>query len=284
MLHAPAIAQLQHRSVKRIAFGLSTAIAVALCACSEVAAADEPHPIVQGQSGYLFGMRAGGKWLEGAKTAPLLQEGTVYRMFTLTAEVGGATGGKAKSVEEPCPDTLGIELPPKPDDEVIALAASWNPMPRKPRLGDNTQDVYVRAVREFLAGRGLPEAKVKITQIVRVDLDGDGEDEVLISATDYGEQRDGIPNAARAGNYSFVLVRRVVGAKVNTQLLGGEFYPKAKVFNAPSAYTILAVLDVDGDGKMEVIVDASYYEGGEAMIFTFAGAKPRKVLSVGCGA
>ena len=71
---------------------------------------------------------------------------------------------------------------------------------------------------------------------------------------------------------------------MDTQLLGGEFYPAAKTFNAPNEYTIDAVLDVDGDGKMEVVVGSSYYEGAETTIFTFDGTKPRKVLSVDCGA
>jgi hypothetical protein len=44
---------------------------------------------------------------------------------------------------------------------------------------------------------------------------------------------------------------------VKTSIIAGEFYPKAKNFNAPSKYEVLAVLDCDGDGKMEVIVDGN---------------------------
>ena len=186
-------------------------LAVVLCTVSGFARASEPTPIVEGESGYLFGMKADGKWLNGEKTAPRLKEGTVYRLFNFKGEIGRATGGKAASVEEPCPDTLTVKLVPKPTAGTIALAAPWNPMPRKPQLAATTQDVYVGAVREFLATRKLAKAEVKITRIVRVDLDGDGEEEVLISATNYGRQRDGIPSAAGAGHYSFVAVRRVVG-------------------------------------------------------------------------
>jgi hypothetical protein len=139
-------------------------------------------------------------------------------------------------------------------------------------------------VREFLATKGMPKIDVKITRIVRVDLDGDGEDEVLISATNYaGESGTPSPNTPGRG-YSFVLLRRVVAGRVQTQLLEGEFYPKAKESSAPNAYQILAVLDLDGDGKLEVIVRSDYYEGGAVTVYTFDGSKPKGVITTGCGA
>ena len=58
---------------------------------------------------------------------------------------------------------------------------------------DATQQVYVEAVRDFLKTKGIEEPKVKIDNIIRVDLDGDGEDEVLISATNYSEKEEGAP-------------------------------------------------------------------------------------------
>jgi FG-GAP repeat len=87
------------------------------------------------------------------------------------------------------------------------------------------------------------------------------------------------------------LLRRVVSGKVETQLVKGEFYPKAyqngtdddASFNAPNAYKVIAVLDLDGDGKMEVVVASQYYEGGATTIY---GCDPKKVealLSVSCG-
>ena len=64
------------------------------------------------------------------------------------------------------------------------------------------------------------------------------------------------------GSYSMVLLRRLVAGKVETQLVEGEFYSKAyengtdddASFNAPNVYKVIAVLDLDGDGKMEIVV------------------------------
>jgi hypothetical protein len=80
---------------------------------------------------------------------------------------------------------MEVSLSQKPEGGVIRLAAPWNALPRKPRIADTTQQVYVDAVRDFLKTKGIEQPKVKIDNILRVDLDGDGEDEVLISATNY---------------------------------------------------------------------------------------------------
>ena len=85
---------------------------------------------------------------------------------------------------------LTVSLSPKLDKGVIALAAPWNALPRKPRIADTTQQVYVDAVRDFLKTKGIAQPTVKIDNIVRVDLHGDGEEEVLISATNYFRKDD----------------------------------------------------------------------------------------------
>ena len=124
---------------------------------------------------------------------------------------------------------------------------------------------------------------MKITQILRLDLEGDGEDELLISGTNYFSHA-GIPSSPSAGSYSFVLLRRVVAGKVRPQWVAGEFYTKTKTFNAPAQYAIAAVLDLDGDGTMEVIVHGDYCEGGWITAFRCTPAKVEEMLEVGCGA
>ena len=81
-----------------------------------------------------------------------------------------------------------------------------------------------------------------------------------------------------------VLLRRVVMGKGETQLVQGEFYPKATDYNAPSAYQVIAVLDLGGDGKMEVVVGSRYYEGETTTIYRCDLKKVEALLSVGCGA
>jgi len=263
----------------------------ALLVCGAATAADS-HLIVDVESGFLFGAISDGKWIKADETAKLIGDETTYRVYGLTQALGEAKGDKPKSEGEPCEETLAVSLSPKPEKGVIAIAASWNALPRKPQVTDPTQKTYVDAVREFLRTKEIDQPKVKIDNILRVDLDGDGEEEVLISATNYFRKDESVPMRSPAASYSMVLLRRVVAGKVETQLIVGEFYPKAYPkaaqeegrFDAPNAYKVIATLDLDGDGKMEVVIHSDYYEGGETTIYRCDPKKAEALLSVSCGA
>ncbi len=274
-----------------IGFALKAAARLgALFICASATASDL-HPIVEVQSGYLFGAASDGKWLKAEESARSVKADTTYQIYSLTAKLGEATRSAPKSVDEPCPDTMEVTLSEKPEDGVIALAAPWNALPRKPRMADTIQQVYVDAVRDFLKTKGIEQPKVKIDNILRVDLDGDSEDEVLISATNYFKKDESVPMRSPAASYSMVLLRRVVAGKVETQLIVGEFYPKAYPkaaqdegrFDAPNAYKVSAVIDLDGDGKMEIVVRSDYYEGGATTIYRCNQKRIEELLSVACG-
>jgi hypothetical protein len=263
---------------------------VALLICTGASPAAGLHPIVEVQSGYLLGANADGKWIKAEEAAKVLPDETTYRVYGLTQAFGEAKGGKPKpSKDDVCSDVLAVSLSLKVEKGVIALAAPWNALPRKPRVMDTTQQVYVDAARDFLKTKGIDQPKVKIDSILRVDLDGDGEDEVLISATNYFSKDERLPMRSPAGSYSMVFLRRVVAGKVESQLVEGEFHPKAYVrkedsFDAPNAYKVIATLDLDGDGKMEIVIGSNYYEGEAITIYRCDPKKVEALLSVACGA
>ena len=264
-------------------------VVATLLMCAGASPAADLHPIVEVESGYLFGAISDGKWIKADETAKLIGDETTYRVYGLTQSLGEVKGGKPKAVEDVCTDTLAVSLSPKPEKGVIAIAGQWNGLPRKPKEIDTTQKSYVDAVRDFLETKEIKQPKVKIDSILRVDLDGDGEEEVLISAANYFGKADRVPMRSPAGSYSMVLLRRVVAGKVETQLVAGEFHPKAYVskegsFDAPSIYKVIATLDLDGDGKLEVVVGSDYYEGGETTIYRCDPKKVEALLSVACGA
>ena len=259
-----------------------------------VSAADM-HPIIEIETGYFFGGSENGKWIKADQAAKSTGKKTTYHVYGLTRQTSEITAGKPKSVDEPCPDTLMVSLSPKPEDGLIGLAATWNALPRKPIIADATQSVYVEAVGDFLKARGIADPKVRITRILRVDLEGDGQEEVLISATNYsngGNTTDSsaapFPDAPirapQRGSYSIVILQRLVDRNVQTQLLAGEVYAKAGESVAPNVYNVAAVLDLNGDGKLEVIVHSFYYEGGETTIYRCQPDQIEAVLSVDCGA
>lgn len=253
------------------------------------------HPIIEIETGYFFGGSEGDKWIKADRAAKSAGKKTTYQVYGLTKQTAQITAGKPKSADEPCPDTLMVSLSSKPEDGVIGLAAPWNALPRTPVVADVTQSVYVDAVRDFLKTRGVADPKVRIRRILRVDLEGDGEEEVLISATNYftddkSTDTSGAPfpeapiQAPKPGSYSIVILRRVVDGSVQTKLVAGEVYAKPDESVAANVYNLAAVLDLNGDGKLEVIVHSFYYEGGQTTIYRCEPDKIEAALSVECGA
>ena len=81
-----------------------------------------------------------------------------------------------------------------------------------------------------------------------------------------------------------MLLRRVVDGKVQTKLIEGEFYPKASESQTPYRYEVSGLLDLDGDGRLEIIVYSAYYEGATVTVWRCDAPKLKKVLEIGCGA
>jgi len=79
-------------------------------------------------------------------------------------------------------------------------------------------------------------------------------------------------------------MRRVVDRTVQTRIVADEAYPKPAKSVAPNVYKIVAVLDLNGDRKLEVIVQSFYYEGGEATIYRCEPGRIEAGLLVACGA
>jgi hypothetical protein len=239
-------------------------------------------------TGYLLGASAGGQWLKPEAAAGLIPGGEHYRLYTLTGEVGNSVGGKpAKGEEGPCTDTLYVTLTPFPPGRgsLVAVAGSWNPMPRRVKIASPEAQVYKEAAAEILRSKGIDNPKVNLTQVLQVDLDGDGVEEVLVSATNYERFKPGggLTPDARAGDYSLVFLRQVVQGKVVTRIITGEYYPKAKKFNAPAEHRIIGVLDLNGDGSLEIVLSGRYYEGEWVDAYRVDGAKIIKLFSMGCG-
>jgi hypothetical protein len=264
-----------------------TFAALSVPATSVGGLAEEVHPVLVDNC--LIGGMVGGKWMDALAVAPKLKGGEKYRFYTLTAGAGESTGAEAKADVDYCSDTRVVELSPKPAEGVVmVVGGQWNALPREPQVLSNDERVYKAAVAEVLRSKRFKQPRINITRVLRVDLDGDGTDEVLVSATYY---RDGMgtaqPMAARpkAGDYSFVLLRKLVRGRVQNIIIDGEFYPSiSEDTGPPNQYIVSAVGDVDGDGRMEVVVQADYYEGGGSTVYRLKGNKLEAMTSCGCGA
>ena len=137
----------------------------------------------------------------------------------------------------------------------------------------------MKIAADFLKTKGIVKTKIKLSQIVQIDLEGDGQNEVLITGNFY---KKGLMEEQSAGDYSFVLLRRIVKGKTRDVLIEGDFFTKRGEYAPPNEREILAIADLNGDGKMEIVLHSFYYEGSWNQVFEIKGTKLSKVLEVSC--
>lgn len=240
-------------------------------------------PIIDGDNSWLLGGVQGGRWLDAKTTAASLRGGERYRLVNAAGVIGRTTASKPESAGAPCEDTLLTTLKPAPRiKNALAIGGAWNPLPRAPRPISPRYSVYRNAVADMLRAQGIAQPDVRLTKVQRLDLEGDGVDEVLISATRLNENRP--TPRINAGDYSLVVLRKLINGQVKTLTLAADYYPQAQEFGAPNEYTIPAVLDLNGDGKLEIVVASQYYEGSATTVYAISGTTVTSVLEAGCGA
>lgn len=192
-------------------------------------------------------------------------------------------GSKVK-IEDPCQVSM-IELASKKDYDV-AISCNWNLFPRVPIVQSNTSITYKKVITEILKRNGINDPNPTIKQNYAIDLDNDGQREVLINASNIDYNNPKIKT--KAGNYSVTLVRKMIKGKVEDILLSYYFVPSNYTDNGKvkndDAYKIITIADVNNDNKLEVIIGEVYYEGYVCRVFDLNGDKPIELFSNGFAA
>lgn len=262
-------------------------VALLLSVRAYLVTAQDVHPVVDVETGCLMGGVVGGKWLEAEALAPLIKGGERYRLYTLKGSAGEAVGEKVDPTGDPCGRSSNVAFSPKAE-KGIAVDGRFNALPRVPLMMNTNDPRYREVVARLLRSHGIRRAVINITQLISIDLDGDGSQEVLISATHLAEGLGdgGGPMAvhARPGDYSVVFLRKIVRGRVRDIILSEDFHPrKVKYPSPPFQFRVAAVLDVNGDGQMEIILHGDYYEGGGSTLYRILGNRAKDVFGCDCG-
>jgi hypothetical protein len=250
-------------------------------------AAQVRHIVVDARQGELFGSFNGKTWLDALKTMPLVKKGDTFRLYSLTGPVGTGVISEIVPPEYPCEDNVGVNISPLPEGEgdIIGVNGTWNAQPRLPKIQSTDQQEYRVFVSNYLKGVGVSNPKVAIFQLLRVDLDGDGTEEVLIAAN--SSENPLSSHFLSKGDYSVVLLRRVAQGKAQTIPIVSEVELKNHKDPMQTGQwhhkeTVAAILDLDGDGRMEIITTfRSIFDGGKN-VYDPRGRKPRQVLGWYC--
>ncbi len=233
--------------------------------------------------GNLLGGVENGKYLDAKTTFGKLKGDEKFSLFDFTTLKKGVFSlGEIKDGSGACPENYYVE----PEIEQVAnLAiganADWKIVPRQPKAVSLNGAADKKAVADVLRLRGLRKSPVKIKQAFRVDLDGDGADEVILVANYYAEDKN---QNAKVGNYSLVIIRQTKGARTKNIFIGGTFLAKKNDYY-DGEYTLSSIADLNGDGRMEIIVEVTGYEENWLNVYEIKAGKPSeiKALSYYCG-
>lgn len=238
-------------------------------------------PLVIAASGAL-GWWDGESWIQVETDTDLPISGGEEYQLALLGGGGLITGG---GQTEDCSFTLpqpAVELS-DPDlfsnasfGSGVAVSAPWNLTPHffQEESDDGTYSALAKPVLETL---GLSVDAPVIRQVVRLDIQGDGVDEVVVVADDH-------PLGFGPGDYTVVFLRELVDGEVVTTIVD-SWITDTEFDEYGSDSIVSAVADLNGDMKMEIVLSGWAYESWGVGVWEHAGEGMGlvKQLGIGCG-
>jgi hypothetical protein len=227
-------------------------------------------------------VEAGGEGATEVPAAPGDQVAIVQLAGTGAAELGaldeacqdGRNGFAVPAAGVPAPEPPGFGY------SAVALNAAWNVQPRPAVEAGAAVDEYERIGEQLAAGLGVDPVPGDVAQVVRVDLDGDGIEEVVVAFEYVQESLIGA-----VGDVSVIYARlpEADGTVRDQVLLSAAVTPDMQDFPVSDRFRVLGAADVNGDGVMELLVRSWYYEGAGVTAFELRGGELVEVLAGGCG-
>ena len=239
-------------------------------------------PVLYGSGPFLLlgGVKTDHGWLSGVQAAQYIGDEMVYDFLSPNGFM--QIQGSDLEFSPTCGNHFmrSTVVTPEP---MVGVVSGWISEKRATTDLATDDPSYIQAVTEWFQSQGNSPAEIHITRILQVDMEGDGVNEVLLSASYFKEK---FAFLTETGDYSVVLMRKVIGKNVVTMPLVKDYYissvPEFEV-TYPNTYTLADAVDLNHDGTLEVIVDVRRWEGGGAIVYRVDGQNVREVLRTICG-
>ncbi len=225
----------------------------------------------------LLGGVQAGKWLPAEQAAALIAGATEYDVYTFAGEMHQVYGyapvtypvypGYFLSTDA----TLG-------EYGMVGVVHDWKVTQRIVEELPADNEFYRQVVRDWLSQEGVVDPQIDRIQIHRIDLEGDGSDEIFITSTRVESQ-----HSKRTGDHSIVLMHKVIGNETVTVPIMADMYASVGYGNPfPCTYSIGNFIDLNQDNVLDVVVEFQRWEGFGASVYQVNGQNVEEVLGATC--
>jgi hypothetical protein len=217
-------------------------------------------------------------WLAPYMSVSRFSGEVTYSLHTLTQESKYFVWGKAPKISPTC-QAYSVATDAALDETgFVGVVDGWA-ITKRPVTEIAPNEQYQEVVMDWLSAEGVSAPEVDRLQVHRVDIEGDGVDEVFVSAT----HLDASQHTTKAGDYSIVLMRQVIGNEALTKLVLGDIYRSQEPeLTYPRAYSLANFIDLNQDGRLEVVVDVRKWEGFGARVLQIDGEDVIQTLGTEC--
>jgi hypothetical protein len=161
---------------------------------------------------------------------------------------------------------------------MIGVAHGWQVTQRAVEELPSTNEFYRQVVTDWLSQAGMTDPQIGTIQIHRVDLEGDGSDEIFITDTRVEGQ-----HGTKPGDHSIILMRKVISNEAVTIPIVVDTYASLKQpYPFPCTYFIGNFIDLNQDGVLEVVVEFERWEGFGAIVYEVDGENAQEVFGSTC--
>lgn len=251
--------------------------------------------------GFLAGGLYRGEWMmydAFFNTGAMDFDGFLYDVYVDDAQTGKAFGGlplDCKSGEPLLQSEYeygydAVDLYDVNHEQVeydIALDADWDIFPRGYASQSTDQPQYQALAENFIAQEGIEDPVTALQQVMTVDLEGDGADEVLFVAAN---TTDHLPvdtfvdyqfEPVKKGDNAVLVFRKIVDGQPVDQFIDWFIVMEDPEYESIYRYLfyVETCADLDADGVLEVIVKSWYYEGTFWAVYKLVG---NELVMVAC--
>jgi hypothetical protein len=253
-----------------------TVVSAAEAADYELLVASMPSPpftvIYDAHTDALLGGLKDALWVDASTAASALLGGEQFDIYHLDQRLSQAIGSASMPIDGICAGHT-VHLTPQPDHPyALAVAgATWD-VALRPATPVSLSQAERQAVADLLAGQGLTvsASDLQVSEAIGADLDGNGVGEIIVQASQLKD--DGRFPAVDAGDHVVIAVLMEIGGRLHAEPLILNVYSQADDLAFPWDYKASGILDLNGDGILEVILAGARWEGKSTVVYSVGTA------------